>query len=464
MATASLAGGSAQQMIRTGAGITCAPYVQAAGSIYPPQAPTLCKMHMREEINMQYVAGTPFAVGVNAQWQASRDIDVTPYVLLRFQSNPVPAASWQGGATFARYVDNLGLSAWEKCTVQSGPIIMQQIYPEEIMCYILKWLDINARQNALRAIGAGTPAERDTVSLRTKEYNVPIFTCMGFRMHGDPSQGLYIRGLNDVLKWTFIMRAANLIIETDGTMPTTPAATGFLSEGNMVQVGQHIQEDERQMLLSFYQENAFSIHFDDQQYASEIIFPFNQPIPSTVTTQLLNITQPVTAMFFIFRFRNDVERVAGDANGTRGRDWWNWGGVYNAGGGVQDSIIDTIRISSGNNDIEKTIPVDRLKGFQHYTDFQGPANTPLAGISWSHDASQPNAVLGFISFEQIERPLVSVSFKVPQTGTAFATVGAAATADIGSGASSASDLKLQVLAFTKNEIAVAKYLLSRAFN
>lgn len=458
------AAGSSQAMIRTYGSIMGAQYTRAMGTLYAPRAPVLNKAHIREEIEMQYIAGPNFGVGITGQWQASRDIDVTPYVILRFVAGAIPVANWNGGATFARYVDNLGLGCWEEIEVKSGTQRMQTIYPEELMLYILNMLDISARANALAAVGNGTPLQRTNRALVDQEINVPLFTNMGFRLHGDPSQALYTRGLNDLLTWRIKFRAAADIIETDGTLPTAPA-NGFLQSGRMIQVGQHIQEDERQMLLSFYSQHAFAIHFDDVQYASRITIPAATALPGSLLFPLTNITQPVTSLFFLFRWRNDIERTVPSAFGTQGKDLWNWTGAYNAGGGTQEPIIASLRLSTGNTDIVKTVPIKRLLGWQHYVDFQGPANTPSAGYSYSHNPAITNSCLGFVSFEQIERPQLTINLQVPPAGVAFATVGAAANADIGTAAgSSDSDLLCDVIAFTKNEIAVAKYLLARAFN
>jgi hypothetical protein len=55
-----------------------------------------------------------------------------------------------------------------------------------------------------------------------------------------------------------------------------------------------------------------------------------------------------------------------------------------------------------------------------------------------------NACLGFISFEQIDQPNLVINLQIPPTGTAFANVGLASTADIGV----VSDLRIHVVAFT----------------
>ena len=55
---------------------------------------------------------------------------------------------------------------------------------------------------------------------------------------------------------------------------------------------------------------------------------------------------------------------------------------------------------------------------------------------------------------------MTVNYRVPTRGTAFATFNAAATADIGGN----SDITFQVIGFTKMQIDQANFLLSRPFN
>jgi len=105
-------------------------------------------------------------------------------------------------------------------------------------------------------------------------------------------------------------------------------------------------------------------------------------------------------------------------------------------------------VRSGNSDILSSVPARLLVTHQHYRDFKGDANVAIPGWSYSHDATSVNAVLGFISFEQIDRPRMTINLRVPTLGTAHASVNAAATADIGQN----SDLTVQICAFTKNEI------------
>lgn len=240
------------------------------------------------------------------------------------------------------------------------------------------------------------------------------------------------------------MRPANQVIETDGaTLPTTPAA-GFYQNGVFALNGYHINNDERDSLVKVYSAMPYAIVFDDQQYATEMVIDKGTLIPSTLTFPLRNINQPLTSLHYCFRWKADLERTAPSAVATGGFDPWNFSGAFNAGGGAQGSIIGTINLKSGNVDILQPIPADRLNRLQHYRDFQGDNDITIPSHSYSHNATAVNAVLGFISFEQVDQPSVVLTLQIPPTGTAFATVAAAALADIGV----ESDLKLQVVAFT----------------
>ncbi len=143
----------------------------------------------------------------------------------------------------------------------------------------------------------------------------------------------------------------------------------------------------------------------------------------------------------------------------------SYAGWFNPGGGATNSIVQSLQLRSGNTAILETIPTDRLVTHQHYRDFKGDANIAIPAWSYSHNASATNAVLGFVSFEQIDQPQLVVNLRVPTLGTAHATVGAAANADIGVGAGTAgADLVISVVAYTKNEVDQADMLLARPFN
>ena len=205
--------------------------------------------------------------------------------------------------------------------------------------------------------------------------------------------------------------------------------------------------------------------FNEVQYATSFYIPGTTVLPSTVSFELTNITQPITYLVFVFRAAADLQRVAGGAGGTRGYNPYNWAAWWNAGGGNQNEIVHAIQVKSGNNEIIAWEPARRMVNYQHATDFSGDITSALPAVSWSHDASQVNAVLGAISFDQIDRPRCWIFFQQPTLGTAFTTVGAAVNADIGGGGGSpAGDMYLDVLGFTKGNVDVANWLLSKPYN
>jgi len=452
--------GSAQAAIRTGmASIMGQQYHNTSLSLFGPRNPSLAQGFIRQSLNVTDSSGQAFAPGSRPNFQPTRDVDYVTDASLVFVAGGIPAASWNGGATFTRWIDFIGVQAWEEIVIQSGTQRLQTIFPEEIMIYILFWLDPVARRNSFQDMGQGTPAQRTASSLADKQIVCELYTLLGLRMHGDPGQGFFIRGLNDYLQVKVRMRPLDQVIESDGTAPTAPA-TGFYPLGQLALNGYHINNNERDFLIKAYTAHPFAIHFDDQQYSTEFHILGTTTFPASFDFQLTNINQPVNALFVIFRWTADLDRRLGVAGGTRGFSPTNFAGWFNPGGGATNEIVNTIGLFSGNTDLLSTISANMLVKHQHYRDFKGDANVAIPGWSYSHDATAVNAVLGFISFEQIDRPRLRVTLRVPTLGTAHASVNAAATADIGTN----SDLTIQVVAFTKNEIDLANFIINRPFN
>jgi len=312
------AASSAQNMVRTqAASIMGNQYLNTSYSIFAPRNPGLSKGFVRQMLNVTDTSGQAFAPGSRANFQPLRDVDYVTDVALVFTAGALPVANWNGGATFTRWIDFIGVQAWEEIVVHSGTQRLQTLLPEEIMIYMLFWVDPVARRNIFQDVGQGTPAQRSARSLANQDIVCQLNTCLGLRMHGDPGQGLFIRGLNDFLQFRVRLRPLNQVIETDGTAPTATAA-GFYPVGQMQLAGYHLNNDERDMLIKQYSATPFAIHFDDQQYSTEFHIPGASALPSSHNIDLSNINQPVSAMFVLFRWRADLTRVLGGAGGSRG--------------------------------------------------------------------------------------------------------------------------------------------------
>ena len=450
---------SNQAIIRTqSTDISGSQYLNTPHSLLMPQAPVLNKSFVREYINYVPDNGTNQAQpGVTITFTQRRDYDVLNQWYLRFIATGLTAPV--APITFSRWVDRLGPASVEEIRVQSGTQQLQVIRGLELVVYALKCLDIDQQQGVELMWLGGTPAFRSLESLADREIICPLLTCIGLGMFGDLCQGLYVRGLNDLLTLRWQIPAASTLIESDGAIQATPAA-GFFQQGSLFTEGSHLNRAERRDIATFYKMRPFSLTFDDQQYTTEEIVLGTQTLPFAQNFLMSGVNQPVSVLAIIPRWDDDMSRVTNGANGSRGRNRWNWGGVILPGGaGVSNGIMQDIRIRTGNNDIIATIPVDRLLNFQHTRDFKGPAGAGPPAYSFSRDFSMKNAVMGFVGFDQIEQPQVTINWRVPTRGTAFASFNAAATAELGNN----SALRVQILAFTKNQIDQASFLLSKPF-
>ncbi len=448
-----------QALIRTQAtDIAGAQYLNTPNSLLMPQAPVLNKAYVREYLDYTPDNGVNAAQpGVTVTFTQRRDYDVLNAWHLRWIASALVAPV--GPITFNRWVDFLGFAAQEEVVIQSGTQRLQTMRGIEQFVYLFKCGENEQQQGISLMVYAGTPAFRAAQALADREVVAPMFTALGVSgpIFMELSQGLYVRGLNDLLTVRWQIPNANTLVESDGALQAAPAA-GFFQNGVLFTEGSHVNRAERRMLATFYKQRPFSITFDDQQFSQEENIVGTTGLPFTQNFRLTNINQPVSALVFLLRWADDLTRVTNGANGTRGRNRFNIGGVYNPGGG-SNGIVDTIRVRTGNNDIIATFPVQRLLDYQHVRDFKGNAGLGLPAVSFSRDFCMKNAVLGFIGFDQIEQPNVTIQYRVPTLGAAFATFNAAATADIGGN----SDLRVQVLGYTKNQIDQASFLLSRPF-
>ena len=434
-------------------------------SIFLPTPPSQAKAHIREELDTQNTQ-LLFQGLSTITFQIQRDVDFITQLDLVLTTIGHPSTTWSTNATFFRRVDLFALSAWLQCRISSGTQRLQTIRPLETYVHMNKCYSETKRQNMLANAGRQTPFERTRDNVGQQEYRCPMLTAIGFGMYGDPSQGVYIRGLNDFLKVEFDMDDVLNLIESDGTAPLT----GTITNANMyVQglanffgcflacEGWHLGKVERSKLAEVYKSSPFSVVFNDFQYSQAIQIGTAatgaQLLTGAFTQPLLNITQPVTYLTFVMQWIADLQRQAGGQGGTRGRNKWNLAGWFNAGG-LESAIISTFSLVTGNNNIIRTIPAVRLATYNHARDFKGTQVPAIPAASYSYDASAVNAVLGFVSFEQIDQPQLTIQFQQPfvdGSGTAPTTLANIETIDIGTSPTPLG-MQVTVVAATKNLI------------
>ena len=230
---------SNQAVIRTQTGaIMLAPYLNTPHCNFLPTIPAMNKSFIREVLPITPRTGI-FQPGGYPKFEQTRDIDMINVWLLRFTLGGITIPD---GATFCRYGDNMGIAAWDHLTIKSGTQRLQTVSSFELLVYVIKCLNNTSRRNFLNLIGQGTPYERTNRSVANYEVFAPLVTALGFRMRGDSTQGLYVRGLNDFLTCGVQMNQANQLFETDtSTLPAVPAS-GYLQDGTLHAEGFHVWE------------------------------------------------------------------------------------------------------------------------------------------------------------------------------------------------------------------------------
>ena len=151
------AGGTAQRMLTTPASQTGAAYIAPAGpSVWgPPRPPRIVQPFIKEEIPLlKQTSG--FDAGMRIRWDMTRDADFVHTLTLRVVLPAIPPARYQGGATYARYVDLPGLACWSQIVVRMGSIVLHTIRPEELLLQAQHYMHETARRNWYRMVGQGT--------------------------------------------------------------------------------------------------------------------------------------------------------------------------------------------------------------------------------------------------------------------------------------------------------------------
>lgn len=306
---------------------------------------------------------------------------------------------------------------------------------------------------------------------------IPLYTLLGVHLGADPSQVLAVRCLGEKIRIEVIYRDFSKWVETDvlptsgvsgngyrvGSETTVPSnSAAFVLESGIFLEGVHVEESEVMEKEALHR-GAFQQYFAESQYVSSATVAFGTTMNGATTTiRLDEVTQPVSALYIMCRWKNDLERIHADPYGTYGYCPFNVGGWYSAGG-TQLPLFEYAEIRTGsNNNVLKRVRVEQILWLEHARAFRGSPNVAVMKISFSHDPSRENAVLGYMDFSGLDKPVLSLTTR---TNSTYTTVGALANLDIGTtSTTSLSDLQIDVIAKTVNQINFANGQMKHLIN
>lgn len=236
----------------------------------------------------------------------------------------------------------------------------------------------------------------------------------------------------------------------------TETAATLIVDSSLLSDTQHILDDERAQLESIYSAPRRYV-FDEQLFANDIPVAATQALPSTLSggtlMALRNISQPVTAWAFLFRWADDLARQTGGAGGSRGFNPNNIAGWFNSGGNLTP-VISRLGISVGSNAFYwRTQRINRLLEYEKARSFKSSGGQAMVVLAYSWDPTRPNAVFGFVDPSQTDVPQLILEFVSPfdlvaGAPSGFTTLGQVSNNDIGS----VSGMTVMPFAFTKNQI------------
>lgn len=320
------------------------PYLPAPTAVAAPHLPT--HIHIDPEQGAGFCQPTrtvSFSMSLEAQLLTKLNLRLFFDRLLISGDSGASVAT----ATFAQYVDWLGLSCWSQCRMKFGLETLQVLRPLEMMSKIQTCYNDETRNNIARCLkGNLSVAQRNILRQNDRQHVlIPFLTLLGLHVGADPSQCFYIKGLGQRLHFEIDFEPTYHIIEGDGNVELgSGLGTAVTSTTALPTAGTVIQEGHLYPEYQFITEDEEAVH--EQNWALNRRYPFNEAqyvfqhlVPAATALngadyvaqglRFDGINQPVKTIYVYFRWANDLNRDFQGANGSRGRNLWNYGGWEN---------------------------------------------------------------------------------------------------------------------------------------
>lgn len=462
-------------------------YIAPGASPFLPRDPVCSAAHLTEHVSLEQTTGQA-KPGGRAVYDLPMDVDGIKSLFLDVRLNSCSTPGGGGAATANNFgfVDYVGLAMIEEIMVRYGTERIQLIRPLE-MFEKLQWqLDSDKRDQILHLIGGGmTNTQRYQACTRGRQQiQVPLLTLLGLHLGADLSQTIMQRAMTERIKIEIKFAPVETLFFANGTFScpdsavasATPSADTVFEEVFLTLEGVHLVDEERKAHEMIYKQPRRYM-FREAQYCTPVRVPGATTLNgSVIDISLREINQPVVALYVIIRWAADVDRVVGGAGADQGRRLFNVRGWYNPGASATPTgqpIISHIEgLSGANIQFLKRTRVSRLLEYERARVYKGKTILPrdveeipgaaIPHVSFSHDPTKENAVLGFIDFAQMDSPKLRLTFFSQAVGgvATNATINAAATVDIGTN----SDLEITVVADTFNQLNFARNAMARPLN
>ncbi|HZM24854.1 MAG TPA: hypothetical protein VFC02_24095 [Anaerolineales bacterium] len=449
--------------LRLNVGIISADKFDDRISSYRPTAQMKTAPFVREQIRI--APNTVASAAVSVSYDMSKLADGLSKIWFEFS---LPALL-VGTATFVRYMDYVGFFAWSEIRVRYNGATLQYLRPFEHFLYQNFFLDDEEQSSANYLVrGNLTTAQRNTFAVKAQKLKVPLHLLWINLMN---SNTLWIQGLASKLQFQVDLEPFARFIQANG-VPTLTGGTAlsngaFFSDAQIVGEYLHVTARERANMIRMYQ-SPHGIRYlmtDVQKHENEVApaTAFN----SIWTFKLNNISKPVYAWFFVFRWSEDVSRQMNSAFAQGGRDETNVSGWYAPlatpvppASGVSTPLIQSIGLKVGNTDLIKTMYVDEIIYEHGARFFKGTRSLAVLAISESNNPTNHNMITGLTDMSTADTPMVTVTFNTSPNGTA--SIDAYATADIGAGAATHT-LRCDVIGFCLDNIDVMNSSIDRPY-
>lgn len=437
--------------------------------------------------DVQYINPVSFcSLGGTSRWELPKIGDYVAKIEVANTWGALqPNASVNG--TQICYVDYLPLAALQKAVISYGNQTIQQIEREELFLFGHRFLREEQFYHWQNMVAGGL-----SQAARVQKATLRQYTCMELStlwINQIESNALMVNALSGKLAVELTFEPHQNLIQQWAPGPV--AATGLpasvagiaspgwtdatffdnaLGHGCQLRVEYiHVISTERATVGSLYRsgDGLRYLITEIQKHTGEVVAGTTAITGGTeVNFKLQNISHPVFAVFLMFRWQNDLTatyQTTPAINNSFGRNWFNVSGWWMPSGGTlpERPIFRDLYIKSNNYFLMNEGHMKHYLFGQQGRFFNNGSSAAVAipSFSFSQVPTALGCTYGQLDFGTIDQPMVHLPFNGDATAT-YATINAVAVADIGSN----SNLKIDLVTFTNNNVDVSQYDMSKPFN
>jgi hypothetical protein len=462
---------SSEAFLRTVSTIASADKYNPDNSIFKPAMPVKTAPVMRQSTLVQPYAGNAYPGTKGVRFRIPRDANVLGPVFL---VGTAAAITLSGTATFARYIDYLGINWIKEVKVKSGTQLLQTITRDQLYVWLHKKFDDEQRLSLQSMVlGPLSQAERNQRAKKLQRIRTPL--PVFWAQNNDPSNYLHLFGLSNEIELEFEFEESKYLFQSNGTYTAPATDSAVYTNVRLECEFYHTMDSEREQMQEMYQQaDGMEILYEEVQAMGSDTTSFAAATSLSGGTVTINIptgvfNKPAAYMVIFLRWAADLSRSAAllaapsssfgeygcdryNVDGWTDPKWTPYSSGYPTHGNPSPLIVSVAGKSGSNYWLPDTRVEDLINDTSGWRYAHGGGGAILY-IPFAQFPNTPNSCTGALDFGAVPNAQLVFTLNTSDWtlgGTDYTTVGNYATADIGE----SSALQVDVLTFNYDTIKI----------